>query len=58
MMYGGKYMKNGNGNGNGYEDDDMDEAMYETEKYNKYGCVGPTTTFAQILATDTGKKAK
>ena len=54
MMYGGKYMKNGNGNGNGkdYEDDDAMEYAYETMKYQKYGCAGPSTTLTDILATD------
>lgn len=49
-MYGGKYMDNDNGNGS--EDDDEMEYAEETMKYNKYGCAGPSTTFAQIMATD------
>lgn len=58
MMYGGKYMKNGNGNGKDYEDDDEMEYAYETMKYQKYGCAGPSSTLEQIMATDTKKRAK
>ena len=49
-------MKNGNGNGKDYEDDDAMEYAYETMKYQKYGCAGPSTTLTDILATD--KKGK
>lgn len=50
MMYGGKYMKSKNS-------DAKAAAESESAKYKMYGCAGPTTTFAQILATDTGKRA-
>lgn len=52
MMYGGEYMKNDR-HGKKHE---MGED--EGEKYREYGCAGPSQTLAQILATDTGKKAK
>ena len=46
MMYGGEYMKkkkDRNGDNGDYDD--------ESEKLREYGCVGPTSTFKDILAT-------
>lgn len=45
MMYGGEYMKKGK-EGKAHEAKES-----ETEKYREYGCVGPSPTFSQILAT-------
>lgn len=49
MMYGGKYMKSKN-------QDAKKAADYETAKYQAYGCVGPTSTFTDILATYKGAR--
>ena len=49
MMYGGEYMKKKKGrNGDNGDNGDYDD---ETEKLKEYGCVGPTSTFKDILST-------
>lgn len=52
MMYGGEYMKKRkHAEGPAHE-----KGESEDEKMREYGCVGPSPTLSQILATD--KKSK